>query len=327
MKKTAIYLFVTFIVLSIICTMNQTALSQTDQAQDVKVVSYSYYIDNLGYLDVVGEVQNTGQDTLTNVQVGCTILGVDGEKLDERGWYIFSPVLLPQQKASFYLQFPNINPTESSYFDWTTKGVTSFEFSTSSTVSPKYQYPNLTIKDVSSSIGNTADDKGVFWITCSVQNTGDQTAKNVTVIGTFYNSSGAVVAVGMSEYKNPPALSPSDTKSFKLGAWDRNQTTIPQSDKIATYSLALQVLEPAMSGSAAAVTPAPTYVAASGNNWSTDGGLSTDAIIGIVVVVVLVIAGAFLALRIRKRKGSTQETKKPVAKPTKKPQAKPKHRR
>jgi hypothetical protein len=90
-----------------------------------------------------------------------------------------------------------------------------------------YQYPNLTITNKQSSIGSTTYVKGVFWVNGNIQNTGCQTASNIAVFGTFYNSTGATVAVG---YGNAVAsLSPSGL--FKLGAFDFNQTGITVSKK------------------------------------------------------------------------------------------------
>ncbi len=48
------------------------------QTQNIKIVSYTYYIDNLGYLDVVGEVQNVGSNTVTSVILTGTVYSSDG---------------------------------------------------------------------------------------------------------------------------------------------------------------------------------------------------------------------------------------------------------
>jgi hypothetical protein len=80
----------------------------------------------------------------------------------------------------------------------------------------------LTITSKQSSIGSTTDDKGVFWVNGNIQNTGSQTASTITVFGTFYNSTGATVAVGYGS--TVASLSSSGSASFKLGAFDLNQT-------------------------------------------------------------------------------------------------------
>ncbi len=61
MRKSIIYFFVALTLVSLGLTLVPTVFSQTE---NIKIVSYSYYIDNLGYLDVVGEVQNVGPNTV-----------------------------------------------------------------------------------------------------------------------------------------------------------------------------------------------------------------------------------------------------------------------
>ena len=64
MKKTIPLSILLLISLTLTLTAFPVAHSATS---DVKIVSYSYYIDNYGYLDVVGEVQNIGVNTLSRV--------------------------------------------------------------------------------------------------------------------------------------------------------------------------------------------------------------------------------------------------------------------
>ncbi|HEX7482881.1 MAG TPA: hypothetical protein VF350_05395, partial [Candidatus Bathyarchaeia archaeon] len=178
----------------------------------------------------------------------------------------------------------------------------------------------LTITSKQSSIGTTTDDKGVFWVNGNIQNTGSQTASNITVFGTFYNSTGATVAVG---YGNTIAsLSPSGSASFKLGAFDLNQTGIPTSKKITDYSLLINVQAPILQGTAPVTIPTaspgpitnPSPTATSTNSSPTatatqSGSDSTSSqttptwiYAAIVVVVIVVVIAALLVLRKRKSK-------------------------
>lgn len=65
----------------------------------------------------------------------------------------------------------------------------------------------------------------------TIQNSGSQTATNIRVIGTFYNASGTVVAVGYIEYLTPIVSKPSSVASFKVGSFNHNQTEVPSNKK------------------------------------------------------------------------------------------------
>jgi hypothetical protein len=182
----------------------------------------------------------------------------------------------------------------------------------------------LTITSKQSSIGSTTDDKGVFWVNGNIQNIGSQTASNITVFGTFYNSTGATVAVG---YGNTVAsLSPSGSGSFKLGAFDLNQTGIPASKKITDYSLLINVQSPILQGTVPVTVPtaspgpiinpsptaasasistnsSPTPTASQSGSDSTGSQVTPTWIYAIIIVTAIVaVAAALLMLSKRKSK-------------------------
>ena len=241
MNKTVTIFLVILTICSLSLTMLPGALSQ-DQKGNVKILDYSYYIDSLGLIVVVGEVQNQGTNTLTSVILTGSIVSRDGIYQSNSYTIIGIPpaeitYLNSQQKAPFYMDF--YPPQNSPDGTWNSIDIASINLQVAqANATANYQYPDLTITSKQSSIGSTTDDKGVFWVNGNIQNTGSQTASNITVFGTFYNSTGATVAVG---YGNTVAsLSPSGSASFKLGAFDLNQTGIPASKKITDYSLLIQ---------------------------------------------------------------------------------------
>jgi hypothetical protein len=176
----------------------------------------------------------------------------------------------------------------------------------------------LTITSKQSSIGSTVDDKGVFWVNGNIQNTGSQTASNITVFGTFYNSTGATVAIG---YGNTVAsLSPSGSASFKLGAFDLNQTGIPASKKITDYSLLINVQSPILQGTAPVTVPtasptpiinpsptstnsSPTPTATQSGSASTGSQVTPTWIYAVIIVIaIVVVAAGLIVLSKRKSK-------------------------
>src|SRR5665647_439444 len=242
MKKTVTIFLVILAICSLSLTMVPGALSQ-DQKGNVKILDYSYYIDTLGLIVVVGQVQNQCSNTVTSVIITGSIISRDGN--DQSSSYTIIGVppaeityLNPQQKAPFYMDF--YPPQTSSDGTWNSIDIASVNLQVAqANATANYQYPDLTITSKQSSIVSTTDDKGVFWVNGNVQNAGSQIASNITVFGTFYNATGATVAIG---YGNTiSSLSPSGTASFKLGAFDLNQTGIPTSKKITEYSLLIRV--------------------------------------------------------------------------------------
>lgn len=76
MRKRSVLLFVLLTFVSLGLTLVPQVSSQPE---NIKVVDYSWYIDSLGYLVVVGEVQNVGPNTIDSVVLGGVVYTLDGE--------------------------------------------------------------------------------------------------------------------------------------------------------------------------------------------------------------------------------------------------------
>ena len=104
MRKSIVFLCV-FLTLA---SLGLTLVPQvSSQPENIKVLSYGWYVDSIGYLDVVGEVQNVGPNTIDSVVLSGVICNSDGEAV----FYSYlTPVyvkqLVPQQKVPFYMKFP-----------------------------------------------------------------------------------------------------------------------------------------------------------------------------------------------------------------------------
>jgi hypothetical protein len=132
------------------------------------------------------------------------------------------------------------------------------------------------------------------------------------VVGTFYNSKNQVVAVGFSDKTtmNPYSIEPQQSSSFKLGAFDLNQTIVPTDKKIETYSLLIQNQGPILQGTApvAVATPTPPPLSSTspvpinsqGNGSENNSeGTSTPNTLYIIIIVssVIVVVAGLLLLR------------------------------
>lgn len=310
MRKSIVFLCVFLTLASLGLTLVPKVSSQPE---NIKVLSYGWYVDSIGYLDVVGEVQNVGPNTIDSVVLSGVIYTLDGEAVSySYPTTVYGQYLLPQQKAPFYMEFP---PSVSVTGDlsWLSLGIDRVDFTVEAAdPTSSYQYPDLT---VTSSSGGT-DAEGVYWVTGTVQNTGTQTATNIYVVGTFYNATGTTIAMGYTDALTPASLSPSSTASFKVGAFDLNQSIVPSNLKIDHYSLLIQVEEPILTGTAPTLptpTPPSTTTPPSDSTPSpTDENpdvLAPEAIYAIIIVIVI-LGLSITLLALRKTKSQEKSTKK-----------------
>ncbi len=266
---------------------------------------------------VVGEVQNIGPDVIEQVILTGTASTLEG--LSSASYTsVYVAQLLPQQKAPFDIGF---QPPQGSN-GWYTVGEINLKVAlANSTIS--YQYPDLKITSSSASVGTTGDYNGAYLVTGSIQNVGTQTATNLTVVGTFFNSTGAVVGVGYTNYLEPRTLNPSESLNFQIAAFDLNQSNAPTRLKIASYSLLVQTRGPLLQGAAPLTTP---YIGTGGGqttkpNQSQTGtillnsSIVYEVVIAIVIILVVVAAFLFLKRRSKPKSNLSEKPTKPIYKP------------
>ena len=250
MKKSTVFFLVCLALLSLGLTLIPKVASQPE---NIKILSYSWYTDSYGDFIVVGEIQNVGPNTIATVSLSGTVYTQDGTAQAYGYGSAYVNYLAPQQKAPFYMDFtPQTSITGD--LSWVSLGVDHVDFTVvDAATTDNYQYPGLSVTDDSGS----ADSEGVYWVTGHVQNSGTQAATNILVVGTFYNSAGTVVAIGYTEPLTPNPLEPSSSATFKVGAFDQNQSKVTSDQKIARYALLLQAQAPVLSGTPPSPTPTP----------------------------------------------------------------------
>jgi hypothetical protein len=291
------------------------------QTSSIKATNYTWYTDSAGFLDVVGEIENVGTTTYTSVDLTATMTTTTGTTQTAQAMAFIND-MLPNQKAPFYMSF---------YLqaDQTTGIVPSVaDVKVSVTQAPtttNYLYQDVKVISQQNSIDTTADNKGSFWVTGTVQNTGSQTATGVRVLGTFYDSNGKVVAYGGYDGTDPlsASLAPSAKADFKFGAYDYNQSVVPSAQRIVSYVILVQVAGPELSGTAPQITPAPTIAGTvppsttepSGTttanpsatqpgqtaNNNQGGNTTPNWLIPAVIIIVIAAAIAVAALALKKR--------------------------
>jgi hypothetical protein len=318
MKKNAVFFLVLLTLLSSGLALVPKVQSQPE---NIRILSYSWYIDSLGNFMAVGEVQNVGPNTIDTVDLSGTVYTKDGQAQANSFTRAFVKYLIPQQKAPFYMEFrPDMSTTGD--LSWLSLGLDRVDFAVEAAdATSSYQYPDLTLKDSSA----TVDTVGIYWVSGTVQNTGTQTAKNIRVIGTFYNASGAVVAMGFTGEQplSPASVGPSGTISFNVGAWDLNQTEVPSILRISSYSLLIMTEEPILSGTPPSPPPSTTPPSTSppsttqpSDSHSSSSPIPEYVYAIVAVIIVVGVAGTLLVLRrqkaqaIRKRKPQSQRKRK-----------------
>ncbi|HSV49151.1 MAG TPA: hypothetical protein VLH35_02460 [Candidatus Acidoferrales bacterium] len=313
MKKSLTFLLIILTVSSITLTAIPQASSATT---DIKILdNYICYTDTLGYLVVIGEVQNTGSSVIKNIAIGGSVTEADGTQ-GTSATYAWADYLLPGQKAPFYLEF---TPQGSSSDPW--DGVTASDVTlrvTTAPVATQYQYQGITI----TSQRDTPTASGEYWVTADLKNSGSVTATDVMVVATFYNSEGKPVAAG---YMEPVDISAGASKTVKVPAFDLNQSIVSSDKVIRSWSLLVQVASPMQTdGNYPTFSVSPTT--GGSNSGANNNGTSTPAETDLTVIyaaagiaaIAIVVAAVFM---IKRRK--TVAVKEKPAKPTKHQKRKP----
>ena len=302
MKKTLTCLLILLVASSLTLIIAPNASGQTINAKILD--NYTYYEDSLGYLVVIGEVQNIGSSVIANVSLTGSI--ATNTVTAQGNCYIWGNYLLPGQKAPFYMEFYQQDQSTI----WT--GVTKSDISLTVYSAPEtsqYQYQGVQI--TSSQATPTAT--GEYWVTAQLQNNGTQTAQGVVVVATFFNSEGQACGSGYIDSISSIAAGASTT--VKVPCWDLNQTIVASTQKITAYSLLVQVESPLQTdGNAPVVSnnptpvPAGTTAVSNGSGSQTTGNDQTTNIILVVAVTIALVAVAAILITQRRKHSGTAQT-------------------
>ena len=317
MKKAVYTLLISLAVVALMLTLIPVV---TSQAVNIKVLDYSYYIDNTGILDVVGVVQNQGPNIIQAVVLMGSVEPQDGSSPVTSGCQVWASYLNPNEKAPFYMEF---YPPQTGN-GWYGAGVGNVQIDVfKADPVQKYQYPDLKIVNTKASIGKAEGLNGAYVVNGEVQNVGTQTATNISLTASFYNSGGKVVGVGYTNYLTPANLSPSGTVSFQIAALDLNQTLVPADLKIKSYLLRVESQSPLLTSDRPIITPNPndqypvTPIPSFGNDQtpipgpvdSNSGGSSslnqTITYVAVAAGAVVLVILAFLSIRRIQKPGQT----------------------
>ena len=244
----------------------------------VTVLSHRGYVSSSGHFVVVGEVQNTGNHPLDSVTLDVVVSASNGSQLVSGTTTAYVNNFVVQQKAPFYLDFGKID------FNTVSESST-FNFNVSNHPPTNYiQYPDLSLTVSSNGIVNNA-----YVVSGSITNGGNQTANDIKVVGTYYDSAGIVVAVGFVTLDDP--IVPNGSASFTVSEFDASSKLV---SKISACSLLVQTSTQQLY--------LPSSAPSTSSTSSSDlPNASIVAAVGIVVIVVVAVA-ALVFLRKRRTK-------------------------
>lgn len=182
-----------------------------------QILSHSNYTDNLGYFTVVGEVKNTLGTNIHFVKIIATFYDSSNTVIGTDFTYTDIDILKPNQKSPFELSsYPDkINPA-------------SYKLTVDYDVTGSSPFEGLTILSYTPSF----DSLGYHKIVGEVKNNGVRQSTFVKIIGTYYDSAGAVIGKSFT-YTNPYDISVGDTAPFELSSY-------PLKINPATYELQVQ---------------------------------------------------------------------------------------
>lgn len=329
MKKTLVYTVVILTLLSLSVAM-MPHVSAVEGIQSIKILSYSHYIDSLGILNVVGEIQNTGSSTVNNIFIVGSVKGADGSEIAQSQCRVSGQYILPQQKASFLMEF---SQSPSGLGAWATTPFSSIELTlVQATPTNQHQYSDFTLSDLSYYIDNNGNSSGVYWATGKITNTGNQNAQGVQVFATFYNSSGTVIGVGYTDSKtlSPTTLSPGDIATFKVGPWDLNMYEVSENRKVTDYSILVQVSGPIINDTGTAPTVPPTATIGPSSSpppTNSDGNpinsSSNEWLVDIAIIIIVIVAIVAAIITFPRRKAPENKKLKSKKVPSKLPPKRP----
>ena len=244
---------------------------------NVKVLTYSYYVNPAGDFIVVGEIQNQGNSILTSVTLNATAVDSSGNPLAGNSGRAYVSDFQPQQKAPFYM---DLGPSTIAGTDWgsTVSSVQFVAFNAYSTTEQQYQGLSWTIA-LNSTVG------GSYIATGLIFNMGNQTASGIKVVGTFFNSLGTAVAVGYANVND--TLAPGNYTTYTVSEFDATTSLVAQ---ITNCSVLIQTST--INGVSGTPTASPTKPLSDTFIYA--------IIAGIAAVAVIIIVIGFLMLRKRR---------------------------
>jgi hypothetical protein len=187
-----------------------TTLESSSTPQNSLQIKHVYnYVDENKIMHVLGELQNIGNNAMTNVTVGAVFTDTEGDIINE---YSRSPELRtinPGLASPFEILFIDIKNVDK---------VKNFKLHVNGTEGRPVPV-NLQVKVDSS----RQDIIGFYYINGIIFNSADTNANNSIAVATLYDKDGRVIAIGRG-LAEPKDISSNSSANFGLAIIDKLQT-------------------------------------------------------------------------------------------------------
>lgn len=189
----------------------------------VEILSNMGYIDRLGFYHVVGELRNKGDQSISNVRVEIAFYTRSNISFDTRFGFAMLNNIPAGRKSPFEIVL--LDAGESIEVD---------HYGLSASSSNVNSMPEgLKLLDLTSFLDTTQS----MHVTGYIKNIGNETARNVKIVATYYDSRGDVIAA-VSEYLDPEqtiSIDPGQNASFDV-ALSEDRSAFVQNYKLAVES-------------------------------------------------------------------------------------------
>lgn len=203
--------------LVVVCFM-AVSVQPVQAASEVVVISHSSFYSTSDILYIVGEVENTGDVATEFTKVTATFYDAEDQVLDTKVGYATLDILLPGRKSPFYVMM---------FEDDGSLDVDDYSLTVSWDDYEEGKEIGLEI------ISSDDQMDAVDWlhVTGEIKNIGTETATEVIVCATFYDSEGTVIGRD-TEDVDPTTLSPEG-----IGTFDITLIYPELIEQVASYSL------------------------------------------------------------------------------------------
>jgi LysM repeat protein len=199
-------------------TAPDTEVFVTGAPVEIEISALSTYNSVDDRLWVLGEVHNTGPQTVELVQVAVRLLTEEDQELSRQELWV-TPVTIPAGgRAPFGVLMPNTGVAEARAEAEVVAGRPIYELGN--------RYLDLAVTDAEVTIGPNPIEVGG-----RLDNLGDSPAGMISIISTFYDDQGLVT--GYHEFRLEGTIMPGDGLPF-------NFTVLPPGGRVDSYDFAIQ---------------------------------------------------------------------------------------
>ena len=163
-----------------------------------KILQTNSYVDSIGYLHVIGIVQNDGTENLEYVEIDATFYDKNNNVVGSNFTYTYIDILAPEQKSPF-----DVFISKPQNYDH-------YKLSLSYDKTYDEPFSGLKIQGVT----HHTDNYGYYYIDGEVKNTNTTKAKYVEVVATLYDSTGKIIYADFT-FTNSD-IPPGQTSSFEF---------------------------------------------------------------------------------------------------------------